>query len=119
MRGVRLAARPFLVALLFAAPSLAGCTTTIQPVRCEDAPYRCNPDARDVKFCENEAITVEGADCAALGIAPSKAFCVVTPSHTRCVDTNYAVRDRDCKVLEYNTVREWRVCSPGTPTFAP
>jgi hypothetical protein len=118
MRGLRLLGRLLLVALLVAAPSLIGCTTIIQPVTCEGGPYRCSPDSRDVKFCENEAIEVEGADCAALGIAPSKPFCVVTPSHTRCVDTNYEVKDRDCKVLKYRTSREWRVCSPGTPTFA-
>jgi hypothetical protein len=118
MRGARLAAR-LLSAVLVAAPSLAGCTTSIQPVTCEGGPYRCRQDTRDVKFCENVAISVEGAGCAALGITPSSPFCVVTPAHTRCVDTNYEVAGRDCKVLEYRTVREWRACSPGTPTFAP
>lgn len=118
MRGPRLAARRLLATLLVVAPSLGGCTTAIHPVTCEGGAYRCNQGSRDVKFCENEAVTVEGSGCAALGVAPSKAFCVVTPAHTKCVDASYEVKDRDCKVLEYRTVREWRVCSPGTPTFA-
>ena len=117
MCGLPLAAR-LLVALLVAASLPAGCTTTLRPVKCEGGPYRCFEESRDVKFCESEAIAVEGSDCASLGLAASKPFCVVT-SQTCMVQTHYEVKDRDCKVLQYRAVREWRVCSPGTPTFAP
>jgi hypothetical protein len=93
------------------------CTTMIQPVKCEAGPYRCNAGSRDVKFCENEVVAVQGSDCADMGLAVSKHFCVVTSA--TCTDTHYEVKGRDCNVLEYRSVREWRECSPGTPTFAP
>ncbi len=117
MRRPRLAER-LLAALVVATGLLLGCTTTIRPVTCTGGPYRCQEGARDVKFCENEALAVEGSECAGLGLAASKHFCVVTPQ-TCVMQTHYEVKDRDCRVLEYQAVREWRVCSPGTPTFAP
>jgi hypothetical protein len=76
-------------------------------------------DARDVKFCEDEAVAVEGRDCEALGLAASKHFCVVKSKDATCADTHYELKDRDCRVKQYQGVREWRECSPGTPTFAP
>jgi hypothetical protein len=102
-------------AAMVAATLLASCTTFIQPVRCEGGDYRCNEQS-DVKFCEYQAVRVEGADCAAMGLAASKNFCVVT--HTACVDTAYEVKARTCRVIQYRPLREWRECSPGTPTFA-
>ncbi len=119
MRRLHLAARLVAAALLAAALSQAGCTTSIQPVRCQGGPYRCSEEARDVKFCEDEAIAVEGADCGDLGLAPSKLFCIVKPQDETCSDTHYEVKDRDCKVRQYRAVREWRNCSAETPTFAP
>jgi hypothetical protein len=119
MRGSRRAIGLLVATMLVTASSLAGCTTSIQPVTCEGGPYRCHPDSLDVKFCENEAITVDGADCASLGLAASKPFCVVVPSHSTCIETHYEVKGRDCSVREYRAVREWRECSAGTPTFAP
>jgi hypothetical protein len=68
-------------------------------------------------FCENEAVAVEGKDCEAFGLAPSRHFCVVTDGS--CPATHYALADHDCRVLKYSAVRQWRQCSPGTPTFAP
>jgi hypothetical protein len=105
--------------LFVAALSLVGCTTSIQPVTCSGGPYRCNENSRDVKFCDDEAIAVEGDSCADLGLAPSKHFCIVKSEDSSCSDTRYEVKDRDCRVLQYSAVREWRECSPGTPTFAP
>lgn len=119
MRGLRLVARLILAALLVATLSLVGCTTTIQPVACQGGPYRCNAESRDVKFCEDEVVAVEGADCTDLGLAPSKHFCVVKSQDEACADTHYALKGRDCEVRQYRALREWRDCSAGTPTFAP
>jgi hypothetical protein len=101
--------------LVLAAPAwLPSCTTFIRPVKCEGPPFTCN-ERTDVKFCEYEAVALDGADCGDVGLVASKNFCVVTAA--ACVDTTYAVKDRDCKVLEYRAVREWRECPPRTPTF--
>ena len=96
---------------------VCACTTSMVPVKCTDRPYRCVEDT-DVKFCESEVLSIDGAGCDALGLAPSKRFCFVTPAHRTCVGTNYEVKGRDCRILEYRNVREWRECSEGTPTFA-
>ncbi len=69
-----------------------------------------------MKFCEYEAVAVEGADCAEVGLVASKHFCVVTRS--KCIGTNYEVKDRNCKVLQYTAIRQWPECSADTPTFA-
>jgi hypothetical protein len=119
MRGLHALARVILAALFVTSLSLAGCTTTIQPITCKGGPYRCNEDSRDVKFCEREAIAVAGRDCADVGLAPSKHFCIVKREDEACSDEQYELKRRDCKVQEYRAVREWRECSPGTPTFAP
>ena len=119
MRGLRLVAR-LLAALLVAALLLAGCMTTVRPVQCAGGPYRCHENSGDVMFCENEAVAVEGSDCAAVGLAVSKHFCVVVPQPQPCASgTHFEVKGRDCKVVEYRALREWRECSAGTATFAP
>jgi hypothetical protein len=75
----------------------------------------CNK-ATDVKFCEYAAVAVEGKDCAKLGLVTPTHFCVVSP--TRCTDTSYSFRGRDCRVTDYEALREEEgECSPGTPTF--
>jgi hypothetical protein len=91
------------------------CFTPMRPVRCESGhPYHCN-DESDVKFCESEVVATEGADCAAMGLVPRSRFCFVTRS--RCVRTEYRVKDRDCRVVDYQPLREWSECSAGTQTF--
>lgn len=94
---------------------VAGCTTHIQPTTCEPGSTACG-GIHDARFCEYVATVVEGADCGSLGIAESRPFCVVT---TRCNDTDYAVKDRDCRVLRYQAVRDGyrNECTPGTPMF--
>jgi hypothetical protein len=119
MRGFRLVVRMILAAVPVAALSLSGCTTTIQPVRCQGGPYRCSEGSRDVKFCENEVIASEGADCGDLGLAASKHFCIVKREDDTCADNRYELKGRACTVRQYRAVREWRECSAGTPTFAP
>jgi hypothetical protein len=96
------------------AAGLPSCTTYIQPVTCEGPPFSCN-ERTDVKFCEYEAVALDGPDCSGVGLVASKDFCVVTA--TACRNTTYAVKDRDCTVLQYRPVREWRTCPAGTPTF--
>jgi hypothetical protein len=94
--------------------AVASCTTYLRPVECRGGPFKCN-EPLDVAFCEYVATSVEGSDCARLGLADGKSFCVVT--HDRCRSTRYALRDADCRVVRYEPVREFRECSPGTPTF--
>jgi hypothetical protein len=118
MRGLALA-RVLLAASVVTALPSAGCTTTIHPIKCQGGPYRCYEDSRDVKFCEHEAVVVAGRDCADLGIGPSKHFCIVKREDETCSDAEYELNGRDCKVQQYRAVRQWRECSPGTPTFAP
>jgi hypothetical protein len=62
-------------------------------------------------------MAVEGADCKTLGIVEAKHFCIVNPG--RCVDTSYAVRDHDCRVVRYEMVSDGdrADCASGTPTF--
>ena len=110
-------ARRRLVASLvaLAAITATSCTTYVRRVTCEGGEYRCN-EQHDVKFCENIVVALDGRDCSDVGLVVGQRFCVVTAD--RCVTTNYAIRDRDCRVLRYAGVREWRDCSPGTPTFA-
>jgi hypothetical protein len=100
--------------LLAKAVLLAGCTTFVDPVQCHGPAFTCN-ERSDVKFCEYQAVAVEGTACADVGLVEAKDFCVVTA--TACVDTSYAVKGRDCRVLEYRPVRAWRQCPAGTVTF--
>jgi hypothetical protein len=99
------------------AAAMTTCTTFIQPTACEHGSTSCG-GIHDARFCEYVAVAVEGADCAGLGIAPSTPFCVVTHG-SACVDTNYAVRDRDCRVLRYEGIRDAMraECPPGAPMF--
>jgi hypothetical protein len=101
---------------LATAVALPSCTTYIQPVECGDEERKCG-ERHDVKFCENVVRVVEGADCAKAGLVAGKTFCFV--SLGRCVSTRYALKDQDCRVLEYDPQREWYACSRGTPTFVP
>jgi hypothetical protein len=102
--------------LLSAVMPLSACTTRMERVTCERQPYRCI-EPTDVSFCELEVVATDGAACGELGLARTKRFCFVTPAHTICAHTNYAVSDQDCRITEYRDVREWRECSEGTPTF--
>jgi hypothetical protein len=114
-RKRKVASGRMLIATLFSGVlSVSSCTTFIEPVKCQGPPFTCN-EHTDVKFCEYEALSVQGADCSDLGLAPVKDFCVVTT--TGCVHTSYAVKGRDCRVQEYRAVRDWRQCPAGTPTF--
>lgn len=70
-----------------------------------------------MKFCEAEVLSTKGAGCAEVGLAPSKHFCFVTDAQTTCIHREYALQGRDCEIADYRDVREWRECSPGTPTF--
>lgn len=86
------------------------------PVQCEHRPYHCSGPT-DVEFCELQAMSVEGADCADLGLAPKKHFCFVMPAHMHCAHTNYTVKGRDCRIVEYRDIRQWSECTAGSPTF--
>lgn len=98
------------VALAFAA-----CTTSVEPARCEPGSTQC-AGIHDARFCDYVAIAVEGTGCAALGIAPSKQFCIAT---TACLDTSYVVAGRDCRVRLYHALSDNARydCPPGVPTF--
>jgi hypothetical protein len=100
---------------LAAAAALSSCTTFMHPVTCSGGAFHCGP-ASDVRFCESVALVVEGTDCTTLGLAPHKRFCFV--SRTQCVSTTYAVKDRDCRIVRYEPLKDWSECSEGTPTFA-
>jgi hypothetical protein len=97
-----------------AAPS--SCTTFMQPEDCAGETHKCG-EHHDVTFCENVAVAVAGNDCAKAGIVPSKPFCFVSTGP--CVSTNYALKDQDCRVVQYEPVRYTYECAPGTPTFGP
>jgi len=102
--------------MLLATLIASGCTTLVQPTTCEPGATTCG-GIHDARFCEHVATELEGRDCAALGLAPSGHFCVVTT--TGCRETTYAVREQDCRVLRYETVRDamQAECPPGAPTF--
>jgi hypothetical protein len=106
--------------LTLAASWLLGCTTYVTPVACTGGAFRCN-ERRDVKFCHYEAVEVEGADCASVGLAASKPFCVVEPSFatSACGKTDYEVSSRDCRVVSYRTLEETSECIVGAPVFTP
>jgi hypothetical protein len=102
--------------LMATAVAATNCTTFVEPTTCERGSTACG-GIHDARFCDYVADAIEGTDCAALNIAPSKHFCVVT---TRaCIDTNYEVKSRDCKVLRYSLLSDnFRdECSPDTPMF--
>jgi hypothetical protein len=113
MRWDRL--RTFTMLAVGAAVLAPSCTTYVQPTTCDPGSTACG-GIHDARFCEYVALSVEGPDCASFGLAESKPFCVVT---TRCLGTDYAVKDRDCRVRRYQTVRDSMraECAPGTPTF--
>jgi hypothetical protein len=102
--------------LVATAVALPCCTTFVEPTTCSQGASACG-GIHDARFCENVAIAVEGADCTALNIVQSKPFCVVTTS--ACIDTHYAVKDRDCRVTRYQGVRDsaYSDCPPGAPMF--
>ena len=95
----------------------SSCTTFVRPTTCERDASACG-GIHDARFCDYAAVAVLGADCAGLGLGETKHFCVVTTS--ACVDTNYAVKDRDCRVLRYQILRDsgHMDCPSGAPTFA-
>jgi len=129
MRHAVSLARPLLLATSLLA---SGCTTFLEPTTCPPAVLTSPPDPasarnhstqttacggiHDARFCDYIAREVAGADCAALGVVASKHFCVVTQG--ACVNTSYAVKGRDCRVVRYETVRDnafAEECSPGSP----
>jgi len=98
-------------------PVLVGsCTVFVTPTTCERGSTSC-AGIHDARFCEYVALSVEGADCAALGIAESRPFAIV--SARACGATQYAVKDHDCRVLRQRPVLDGiRADSPlGTPMF--
>jgi hypothetical protein len=103
------------VPMLATAVAIASCTTFVEPTTCVRDSTAC-AGIHDARFCHYVADAVEGADCAALSLSESKHFCVVT---TNCIGTNYAVKDRDCKVLRYSRVSDdYRdECPEGAPIF--
>jgi hypothetical protein len=102
--------------LLFATLLLASCTTFVRPTTCVPGSTSCG-GISDARFCEYTVLAVEGEDCAHMGISVSRPFCVVTP--VACIDTNYALRDYDCRVLRYERVQDSARanCPPDAPTF--
>jgi L-alanine-DL-glutamate epimerase-like enolase superfamily enzyme len=102
--------------VIVAAAATTSCTTFIQPTTCEPGSTSCG-GIHDARFCEYVATAVEGTACAAVGLAEARHFCVVTT--TACVDTSYAVKDQDCRVLSYETLRDGMRadCPPGAPMF--
>jgi hypothetical protein len=78
--------------VISAAIATASCTTFVEPITCEQGSTACG-GVHDARFCDYVAVAVEGADCTALSVVPTKHFCVVTTG--ACIDTNYTVRDRD------------------------
>jgi hypothetical protein len=113
-------------AVIAMASAVSSCTTFVEPTTCERAPVSpsgqqprgttaCG-EIHDARFCDYVAIAVEGADCNTLGIVQSKHFCVVT--HEACIETNYSVKDRDCKVVRYLKVLD-STFSEGCPAGAP
>jgi hypothetical protein len=104
--------------LLLVASSMAGCTTFVTPVACTGGPHACNERA-DVKFCEREAVAVQGADCPGVRLAPGGRFCVVMSQASVCASTAYRVKDLDCRIVTYRAIQEGQECPVGEPTFAP
>lgn len=102
------------VAIVLAAAGLMSCTTFIQPTTCERGSTKCG-GSHDARFCEYVASAVEGAACDGVGLVQGKHFCVVT--NQACLDTNYAVKDQDCKVVRYELVRDRM--SANCPVDAP
>lgn len=102
--------------LIALATASADCTTFVEPTTCEAGKTAC-AGRHDARFCEYRAVSVQGSDCQSVGLEPSKPFCVV--ASVGCFDTNYAVKDRDCRVLEYERLRDSSHddCAPGTPMF--
>jgi hypothetical protein len=103
-----------LVAITLAA--VTGCVTYIEPTSCEPGATAC-AGIHDARFCEYLATQVEGSACARLGIVETRPFCVVSTGS--CVETNYALKDQDCRVLRYEAVRDAMraECPTGAPTF--
>ena len=95
---------------------LLSCTTVVQPTTCTPGSTAC-AGIHDARFCENVALTTEGADCASSRIVDAKPFCVVTPA--ACIQTEYVLKGRDCKVVRYQTLRDSyrEECAPGAPMF--
>ena len=106
----------WMVGALVVAVVLAGCTTFAEPTTCVPGSTSCAGIA-DARFCQHVAVSVEGADCPDLGIAEAKPFCVVQSG--ACLNTTYAVEHRDCRILEYDQVRDSAraECPPGAPMF--
>jgi hypothetical protein len=90
------------LAMLLLLASTASCTTFVEPTTCVRGATACG-GIHDARFCDYVAISVEGADCAALGIAPARPFSVAAGA---CGETRYVVRDHDCTVLRQRAVRD-------------
>ncbi len=106
------------IAALVAGAWLTSCTTSLTPVACSGGAYTCN-ERTDVRFCEREAIEVQGTDCPSVRLAPGQRFCVVVSSASKCASTAYEVQGMRCKIQSYRAVQEGGECSVGTPTFRP
>ena len=102
--------------MILAAAVLSGCTTYVQPTSCTPGSSSC-AGISDARFCEYTATSVEGQGCARVGLSASREFCVVKAGP--CVDTTYAVKDSDCTVVEYESLRDGAraSCPPGAPSF--
>jgi hypothetical protein len=102
------------LALLTLIAIVSSCVTNLRPVQCAGQRYRCN-EHHDVKFCEYEVVDIAGPDCASLGLATSKHFCVAEPA--RCVQTHFELKGLQCDVVSYRGLGEWSECPAGVPIF--
>jgi hypothetical protein len=104
-------------AVIAMAVVLSSCTTLVRPTTCIAGSTTCGGPP-DLRFCEYVAVAVEAAGCADLGIVASKPFCVAT--HVACLDTQYAVTDRNCRVLRQEALRDSARddCPADAPMFA-
>jgi hypothetical protein len=98
-----------------AVAAVSGCTTYVHPTTCARGATAC-AGIHDARFCDYVAVSVQGTDCASLGVAETKHFCVAT---TKCIGTTYAFKDRDCRVVQSESVRDSArdECAPETPMF--
>jgi hypothetical protein len=102
------------LALLALCGAVSSCFTNIRPVQCAGQRYRCN-EHHDVKFCEYEVLDIAGPDCASVGLATSKHFCVA--DRGSCIHTHFMLKDRQCDVVSYRNLGEWSECPAEVPIF--
>ncbi len=106
----------------FCVLTTAACATYVQPMTCQRGEHEeivaCPTCVnRPPKFCVYDAITMEGDECAKLGIGEGHNVCILESGDSCFKPASINVQDRDCSLTRLHFVSGPGACTAGGGTF--